>query len=313
MIFHCPVSIYVHIIMSTLYKHLFLRKYNHVKVFKRNIDIDYIIHLKLIMYKKKKSTTRPLPRRRRDKPEWNGPPETKPSSRGSEGGPDRRGGRWKPRSAFRVSLPSPRQTSTPPHTRALPTKFTNPPEAQKFPRQGKIPSEIQRSKSVRLLGAPPNPSRIPQIPAEIPQSSVLAAAASSLRQPRPRISTRGFRLALALSALLPPQIGATDPSSRTFFRPRGRGSSRGNSLSFRGGAVLFIAAPALCLYWSGAGWRSTRAWIDSSSFLRSVVSNPSLDCSKDFWIVQNISFGFMYLRICSRRDSLLIQSNPCMA
>jgi hypothetical protein len=188
MIFHCPVSIYVHIIMSTLYKHLFLRKYNHVKVFKRNIDIDYIIHLKLIMYKKKKSTTRPLPRRRRDKPEWNGPPETKPSSRGSEGGPDRRGGRWKPRSAFRVSLPSPRQTSTPPHTRALPTKFTNPPEAQKFPRQGKIPSEIQRSKSVRLLGAPPNPSRIPQIPAEIPQSSVLAAAASSLRPAPPAVA-----------------------------------------------------------------------------------------------------------------------------
>jgi hypothetical protein len=185
----------------------------------------------------------------------------------------------------RVSLPPPRQTSTPPHTHAPPlTKFTNPPEAQKFPSEGKIQSEIQRSKSVRPQGAPPNPSRIPQIPAEIPQSSVLAAALRPVPPASCRSRCRGFPpegfVSLSLSPpycrhrLARPTLHRGPSSAREAGAPPAEIHSRPEA------AALSSSSPPPRSSGTRVAWGGDPPGRGSIP-LRSVVSNPSMDCSKD--------------------------------
>jgi len=162
---------------------------------------------------------------------------------------------------LRVSLPPPRQTSTPPHTRApLLTKFTNPPEAQKIAVGGKIPCEIRRSKSLRPRSAPPSPFRILQIPAEIPQSSAGRRRRRLLAtDPPPRRSRcRDFQIHLRCF-VSPPLCYCRHELSRP---ARHRGPSRAcearGSLPRKSPLVerrrpLFLAAPALCWCLSGVG------------------------------------------------------------
>ena len=203
--------------------------------------------------------------RRRDKTQMEWATRNQKPSSNSEG---EREERRKKRGALKATVclgflspPRPRQTSTPPHTRAPPTKFTNPPEAQKFPWE-----EKSRAKS----GAP-NPSDPEALPRARPESCksplkfpnpprvAAAAAAFPATDPPPRRSRcRDFQIHLRCF-VSPPLCYCRHELSRP---ARHRGPSRAcearGSLPRKSPLVerrrpLFLAAPALCWCLSGVG------------------------------------------------------------
>jgi len=143
---------------------------------------------------------------------------------------------------------------------------------------GKIPCEIRRSKSLRPRSAPPSPSRILQIPAEIPQSSagrrrrrrLPCDRPASPSQPLPRFPNPPEVFRLSPSLLLPPRIVATGPSSGTFSGLRGQGLPSAEIPSRREEAPPLSGRPRallLVLEWRGGGDPPGRGSIP----LRSVV------------------------------------------
>jgi hypothetical protein len=217
-----------------------------------------------------------------------------------ERGEERRGEEKEARGAeshslLRVSLPLPRQTSTPPH--APPTKFTNPPEAQKFPWE-----EKSRPKS----GAP-NPSDPEALPRARPESrkSLLkfpnppwaAAAAASLRPTRLPVAAAAADFHPRCFVSLPLCYCRHELSRPARHRGPSRAREARGSLPRKSPLVerrhpLFLAAPALCWYLSGVGGGDPPG--RGSIPLDSVVSNPSLLGR----IVKGLRFVLVDLRIC---------------
>jgi hypothetical protein len=168
-----------------------------------------------------------------------------------------------------LSTAEPRQTSTSPHTPTPQTKFTNPPEAQKFSEGRKIPSGIQHSKSLPppRQALPRGPSRISD---EIPQSSALAAAEVPRRASTPRVFPKGPLSCSGVTGreLLRFVIGGPPRAGRARALLRGNAQPR---VERRCPAPFRLR----CLTGTGVAWGGDPPGRGSISLLAS-VSNPSL-------------------------------------